>query len=181
MVGGIAGVVTPLVVIKVNACQGFGSAGIGTVEGPPGIAGDHQGKGVGRRPRPEFGHPDDHFKAHLAIHDIGGNGNGRGQVRAWGGDRRGFQFQDRHGIMCRTGVAPPPGESMLTEIPGIPDIDQVPRGIIPVTGHGMAFHMDHHRPAGIDLCLVLLKGKSPRQVVVAADILAETAYDLIAA
>jgi len=44
-------------------------------------------------------------------------------------------------------------------IPGIVKINQCSRVIVPVSDHAVACHLDHNRPSGIDLLLVILKGK----------------------
>ena len=55
---------------------------------------------------------------------------------------------------------------MRSMVPGIAQVDNGAGVIVSVTEHGMVFHVNEHRPAGIDLSLVLGKAKPGSPVAV---------------
>ena len=61
--------------------------------------------------------------------------------------------------MIHTGIGTTPGHCLIMPAPGVIKDDLAVIGVA-VTEHGMAFHLNHDYPAGIDFGLILGKGKS---------------------
>jgi hypothetical protein len=70
---------------------------------------------------------------------------------------------------------------MVTIIPGIVYIDDLPLGIISVTKHRVPFNLNKHRSPGINFRLEGTEGKSLGVAIITIYILVEVCSDAIAA
>jgi hypothetical protein len=111
--------------------------------------------------------------------DVLRGGRRLGIGRRWivGGAR--LEAQDGDPVVLHAVVVVAPGHGVALVIPGVAQVDHVPRPVVPVAEHGMAGNLDDHGPTGVDLPHVVLEAEPQGVSVVAQDELGEVLDDPI--